>query len=119
MPQAIPSETLEIDRKARAIRQCEKVEMRPPGERVQDFDDVVIPLGVECIQLQASRCIHCPDPAACVVACPLHNDIPSAMWLIEQGQFLKQLHYIARPAHCRKSAVVCALTSKFVKALVY
>lgn len=89
MPQAVPSETLEIDRKARAIRKCEKVELRPPDERVRDFDDVVIPLGVECIQLQASRCIHCPDPAACVVACPVHNDIPSAMWLIEQGQFLE------------------------------
>lgn len=89
MPQAIPSETLELDRKARAIRKCEKIELRPPDERVTDFDDVVIPLGVECIQVQASRCIHCPDPAACVVACPLHNDIPSAMWLIEQGKFLE------------------------------
>jgi glutamate synthase (NADPH/NADH) small chain len=89
MPQAVPSETLEIDRRARAIKQCEKVELRPPDERVQDFEDVVIPLGVECIQLQASRCIHCPDPAACVVACPVDNDIPSAMWLIEKGQFLE------------------------------
>ncbi len=89
MPQAVPSELLEIDRKARAIRKCETVELRLPEERVNDFEDVVIPLGVECIQLQASRCIHCPDPAACVVACPVHNDIPSAMWLIEQGQFLE------------------------------
>jgi glutamate synthase (NADPH/NADH) small chain len=88
MPQAIPGETLEIDRKARAIKKCEKIELRAPHERVADFDDVVIPLGVECIQVQASRCIHCPDPAACVVACPLQNDIPSAMWLIEQGDFL-------------------------------
>lgn len=89
MPQAVPSETLEIDRKARAIKKCEKIELRSPEVRVKDFDDVVIPLGVECIQVQASRCIHCPDPAACVVACPLHNDIPSAMWFIENGQFLK------------------------------
>ncbi|GAG76622.1 unnamed protein product, partial [marine sediment metagenome] len=89
MPQAIPGETLEIDRKARAIKKCEKIELRPPNERVADFDDVVIPLGVECIMVQASRCIHCPDPAACVVACPVHNDIPSAMWLIEQGDFLE------------------------------
>jgi glutamate synthase (NADPH/NADH) small chain len=89
MPQAVPSETLEIDRKARAVKQCEKVELRSPLERVNDFDDVVIPLGVECIQVQASRCIHCPDPAACVVACPVDNDIPSAMWLIERGQFLE------------------------------
>jgi glutamate synthase (NADPH/NADH) small chain len=39
--------------------------------------------------LEASRCVHCPDPAACVEACPVHNDIPSAMWLIEQGRFLE------------------------------
>jgi len=89
MPQAVPSETLEIDRKARAVRKCEKVELRSPEDRVRDFDDITIPLGIECIQIQASRCIHCPDPAACVVACPVHNDIPSAMWLIEQGQFLE------------------------------
>jgi len=89
MPQAIPSETLEIDRKARAIKKCEKVELRSASARVNDFDDVIIPLGVECIQMQASRCIHCPDPAACVVACPVNNDIPSAMWLIEQGEFLE------------------------------
>ncbi len=87
MPQAVPSETLEIDRKGRAIKICEKIELRPPEERVTDFDDITIPIGVECIQVQASKCIHCPDPAACVVACPLHNDIPSAMWLIEQGDF--------------------------------
>ncbi|MCK5053945.1 MAG: NAD(P)-dependent oxidoreductase, partial [Anaerolineales bacterium] len=36
----------------------------------------------------AERCIHCPDPAPCFEACPLHNDIPSAMWLIEQGDFV-------------------------------
>ncbi len=89
MTQAIPSETLEIDRKSRAVQRCEKVELRPPEERIGDFEDVVIPLGVDCIQIQAARCIHCPDPAACVVACPLNNDIPSAMWLIEQGKFLE------------------------------
>jgi len=71
------------------VRKCETIELRSPQERIGDFDDVVIPLGVECIQLQASRCIHCPDPAACVVACPVHNDIPSAMWLIEEGKFLE------------------------------
>jgi len=37
--------------------------------------------------VEASLCVHCPDPAACVEACPAHNDIPSAMWLIEQGRF--------------------------------
>jgi glutamate synthase (NADPH/NADH) small chain len=39
--------------------------------------------------MEAARCVHCPDPAPCVEACPAHNDIPSAMWLIEQGEFLE------------------------------
>lgn len=88
MAQAIPSEYLEIDRKARVLMGCDGIGIRPPEERVKDFDDVVIPLEAHCVQIAASRCIHCPDPAACVVACPVHNDIPSAMWLIEQGDFL-------------------------------
>jgi len=88
MPQSIPSEFLAIDRKARAISPCDEISLRPAEERVRDFDDVIIPMGAECAQIAASRCIHCPDPAGCVVACPTHNDIPSAMWLIEQGDFL-------------------------------
>jgi glutamate synthase (NADPH) small chain len=88
MAQSIPSEFLAIDRKARAISPCDEVSLRSPEERVRDFDDVIIPMGAECAQIAASRCIHCPDPAGCVVACPTHNDIPSAMWLIEQGDFL-------------------------------
>ncbi|MBC8507007.1 MAG: NAD(P)-dependent oxidoreductase [Anaerolineales bacterium] len=89
MSQAIPSEFLAIDRKSRARAACGGLVIRNPEERVGDFDDVVIPLGAECAQLEASRCIHCPDPAGCVEACPTHNDIPSAMWLIEQGEFLE------------------------------
>ncbi len=89
MTQAVPSEFLEIDRKSRARTTCDGLSLRAPQERVGDFDDVVIPLTAECAQYAASRCIHCPDPAACVLACPTHNDIPSAMWLIEQGEFLE------------------------------
>jgi glutamate synthase (NADPH/NADH) small chain len=38
--------------------------------------------------LEASRCLQCPTPALCVEACPLHNDIPEALWLIAQGDFI-------------------------------
>jgi len=89
MTQVIPSEFLAIDRKSRARTVCSGITIRSPEERIGDFDDVVIPLETECAQVEASRCIHCPDPAACVEACPTHNDIPSAMWLIEQGEFLE------------------------------
>jgi glutamate synthase (NADPH/NADH) small chain len=85
----IASESLAIDRKARARIPSLEQTTRPVLERVCDFNDVIIPMDAEQAILEASRCVHCPDPAPCVEACPAHNDIPSAMWLIEQGEFLE------------------------------
>jgi len=85
--QSIPSETLIIDRKARANMPFYDLDLRPPTLRTCDFEDVVIDFSTERAMLEAARCIHCPDPAPCMLACPTHNDIPSAMWLIEQGRF--------------------------------
>jgi glutamate synthase (NADPH/NADH) small chain len=87
--QAIPGEELEIDRKARVSMPYQDPSLRPPTERVCDFGDVAIPLDSDRAMLEAQRCIHCPDPAPCMLACPAHNDIPSAMWLIEQGRYVE------------------------------
>jgi len=87
--QAVPSESLAIDRKERVNRPFFDLDLRPPETRTCDFEDVVIEFTPERAMVQAARCIHCPDPAPCMVACPVHNDIPSAMWLIEQGRFVE------------------------------
>jgi glutamate synthase (NADPH/NADH) small chain len=87
--QAIPSDFLAIDRKARMRVPFQDLDIRPAEERICDFDDVVISLDPERAKIEATRCIHCPDPAPCMKACPANNDIPSAMWLIEQGKFLE------------------------------
>jgi glutamate synthase (NADPH) small chain len=87
--QVIPSEFLAIDRKERANRPYRDLNLRAPEERIRDFEDVVISFDPERAMVEAARCIHCPDPAPCMVACPTHNDIPSAMWLIEQGRFIE------------------------------
>jgi glutamate synthase (NADPH/NADH) small chain len=87
--QVIESEYLAIDRKDRAHLPFQEIEHRPIEERVCDFNDTVIGFTPERAMYEASRCIHCPDPAPCMVACPTHNDIPSAMWYIEQGMFLE------------------------------
>lgn len=87
--QSIQSDFLAIDRKARVHIPFLDLDHRPPEERISDFQDVVIAFDEDRARLEASRCIHCPDPAPCVEACPAHNDIPSAMWLIEHGQFLE------------------------------
>ena len=36
--------------------------------------------------MEAERCIQCPA-APCIKACPVGNDIPGALWLLEQGKF--------------------------------
>ncbi len=85
--QFIPGETLAINRKSRVNMPFRDLDLRPPHVRICDFEDVVIEFTPERAMVEASRCIHCPDPAPCMLACPTHNDIPSAMWLIEQGRF--------------------------------
>ncbi len=37
--------------------------------------------------VEATRCIHCPATEPCILGCPLHNDIPKAMFAIEQMKF--------------------------------
>ena len=85
--QAVPSENLAIDRKKRAKEPFLELELRSAEERICDFNEVVIGFTPEQAKIEAARCIHCPDPAPCMLGCPTHNDIPSAMWLIEQGRF--------------------------------
>ncbi|MDD2921730.1 MAG: FAD-dependent oxidoreductase, partial [Anaerolineales bacterium] len=87
--QAVPSEFLAIDRKQRVNSQFFDLDLRPPETRTCDFGAVVIEFEPERAMVEAARCIHCPDPAPCMVACPTSNDIPSAMWLIEQGRFVE------------------------------
>jgi glutamate synthase (NADPH/NADH) small chain len=81
--QKIPGESLPIDRKERARLPSLDISHRSVTQRVCDFDDICIPMTPEEAMFEASRCVHCPDPAPCVEACPAHNDILH-MWLIEQ-----------------------------------
>jgi glutamate synthase (NADPH/NADH) small chain len=77
-----------VDRKARMKLPFEDVKARPIKERVKDFEPTLLPLTPEEARRAAERCIHCPDPAPCFKACLVKNDIPAAMWLIEQGDFI-------------------------------
>lgn len=87
--QTVPSEFLAIDRKDRVNKPFFDVDLRSAKTRTCDFDSVVIEFNAERAMAEAARCIHCPDPAPCMLACPTHNDIPSALWLIEQGKFVE------------------------------
>lgn len=85
---SIPGETITLDRKARVQLPSILYLPRPVQERRCDFDATFITLTPEAAREAARCCIHCPDPAICVEACPVNNDIPSAMWLIQHGDFI-------------------------------
>ncbi|MBN2554523.1 MAG: NAD(P)-dependent oxidoreductase [Anaerolineales bacterium] len=76
-----------IDRKTRMKLPPVAQVARPPEERIRDFKPTYLPLTPEMAQKAAERCLHCADPAPCVRACPAGNDIPTAMWMIEFGDF--------------------------------
>jgi len=84
---SIRGDLLDINRKERAQTPSLEIDFRIPEERICDFNEVNLQLTPEQAMYEASRCIQCPDPAPCVRACPVNNDIPSAMWLISQGKF--------------------------------
>ena len=85
----LPRDFSTVDRKARMKIESRGLPLRPADERIRDFDEAIIRLDDEWAMYEATRCIHCPDPAPCQKACPAGNDISFAVWLIENGQFLE------------------------------
>ena len=85
----IKREIPKVDRKERMKLAYRSLEYRSAQERVGDFGDVNIPMDEGRAIFEATRCIHCPDPAPCYKACPAGNDISFALYLIEQGKFLE------------------------------
>jgi len=76
----------EIDRKARLAAEAGPVPKQDPDERRSNFRETYLPFDPEEAIAAAQRCIQCPG-AQCVKACPLHNDIPWALWQLEHGNF--------------------------------
>ncbi len=74
-----------IDRRRRLHLPAPRLDYRPVAERIRDFEEACQGFSEETARAEASRCIQCPAPRGCVLACPLHNDIPQAMWEISQG----------------------------------
>ncbi len=78
----------DIDRRARALRPAVKYPMRPVEERIQDFEEVVLGYCEGDGVAEAARCVQCPEPQACMLRCPAGNDVPEALWLISQKDFI-------------------------------
>ncbi|MBN2303049.1 MAG: NAD(P)-dependent oxidoreductase [Anaerolineae bacterium] len=76
-----------VDRKQKAKLPPQVVPMRSAEERIHDFEQIKLGFDEQAAITEASRCLFCPKQA-CVVACPLDNDIPTAMKLIGEGKFI-------------------------------
>lgn len=79
---------LNLDRYERAHIPAGAPPKQDPKRRVLNFDEVFLGYDEEQAVIEAARCIHCPSPEPCILGCPLHNDIPTAMLLIEQRRFV-------------------------------
>jgi glutamate synthase (NADPH) small chain len=60
---------------------------QPPNERLRNFQMVFTGYSENQAVVEATRCIHCPATEPCILGCPLHNDIPKALFSIEQKNY--------------------------------
>jgi glutamate synthase (NADPH) small chain len=71
--------------------------------RVMNFSEVALGYKPEDAVYEAMRCLECPRPR-CVVACPVHIDIPAFVGLIARGEFSQAARDIRKyntlPAVC-------------------
>ncbi|HZP57134.1 MAG TPA: NADPH-dependent glutamate synthase [Dehalococcoidia bacterium] len=63
------------------------IRKQDPQERRKNWDEVFLGFDEESAKVEAMRCLHCPT-APCQEACPVHNDIPGALSLLEQGDVI-------------------------------
>ncbi len=87
LPPKVDPNTLDLDpdRYQRAQIPTGKPPKQDPTVRTHNFKEVFLGYDEKQAVVEAMRCIHCPSPEPCILGCPVHNDIPRAMLLIEQG----------------------------------
>jgi glutamate synthase (NADPH/NADH) small chain len=65
----------------------QKVSKQKPEERIHNFREVSLGFTPEQAVVEAARCFNCTHHP-CTEACPVHNEIPTALFRIEVGDFL-------------------------------
>jgi len=70
-----------------------EIACQPVEERVTNYNEVALGYTPEIAVAEAMRCIECPQPR-CMVACPVHIDIPGFIGLIARGKFAEAGEHI-------------------------
>lgn len=78
-----------VNRQGRANRPPVPYLKRDPEDRICDFAEATLGFDEELAVEEALRCLQCPEPQACILNCPIGNDIPEALWLIGEGRFVE------------------------------
>jgi glutamate synthase (NADPH) small chain len=73
-----------FDRRRRYRTEPLKLRKQDSQERLHNFSEVSLELTLEQARTEAGRCLQC-EHHPCTFGCPAHNDIPGALWLLEQG----------------------------------
>ncbi len=82
-----PEKLEKEERRRKMALPPQPIRTRSVEERLADFDEVNISFTPEEAMAEADRCLLCPG-GPCQRACPLSNNLPEAMWLISQGDFI-------------------------------
>ena len=85
-PERERPDSKQIDRKARLQIPPNRPAKQDATERVKNWEEVSFLFDPGVAMIEANRCIQCPA-APCTKACPVHNDIPGSLWLLERGDF--------------------------------
>ena len=78
---------MDLERQARFKIPRVPVPKQDSKERIHNWGEVFLGYSPEGAIVEASRCLQC-EHQPCTVACPVGNDIPAALWMIEHGDFI-------------------------------
>lgn len=78
---------MDLERQAKFKIPRAPVPKQESALRIYNFNEVFRGYEPEGAIIEASRCLQC-EHQPCTTACPVENDIPAALWLIEHGDFI-------------------------------
>src|SRR3954470_24568275 len=87
-------------------------------ERVLNWNEVYQAYTPELAVIEAQRCLLC-EHAPCMQACPLHNDIPGALFLLGDAIFWARQKGSSKPPTCLTSADAFARRKNFARGRVW